>query len=883
MMNGRRDKGGAHRERRSYVGEWAKRRVWSLPLPFWRILIAFFLFILMTGSVSSQELVGPGKMFVRFTNLRGDDARILIRVHVVPNNDKPFGWSGWTVYAGREEGDRKDLGDKWLLPGEQSPWVDIGRGMNLRGARSPDTYLSPVLCGVETSEQRPGLHLLAEVAQGQGLGVIRRIEVHKSDLKQGAARDYPWVLGYSVWNGSGPFLPTLGLLIPSRPEIHSRVYTLEEALGWQLDFIEEFPKVGRTPTQFVFKTTGRPEILKALGYNGYPDGTVEGDFGDEISISIGMPIEEQNRRFREHLATKGFDPLELISNEKIETAQKLSKSAGWRGSDEQWKLVEIEPSLPDKPIQYYESSNFRYQLWYEELAAKTERCKNEHLGKEVLTGANFSPHMNVWPDVRQWIGPFRSGAMTMSWTEDWWWQIPEVSPQVYGFLLDALRLAGSYHGAPIQFYVMPFQGSSPDNFRRMNVLGLSHGVKILNHFHTESQVLTTWDYVDVMDSPRTYQAIHDVIREAGAVEHRLYPAAPRQALVAIMLSRAGDTWDTEDIGGGGHLYSATLNVNNEERKAIWMALRHAQYPVDLITDEDIADGRLAPYKVLYIVGSEMLRAAAGPLKEWVRNGGIVYATGGGGLLDEYHRPMTTLYEVYGIEGHELVRRSRHVRPRQTLKDAISGDALVIAALDETAGTMTLPAYLYRETLVPVATGNVVGTYQNDGGAGVTTSRFGEGRTLYCGVLAGIAYIKPAMTPSAPTLPGDFSSEARSFITTVARWARIAQPVQASDPLVETQYFSGPNGDIVLLINWRDKPIENLLLRFADKPEIQSVRSLRRAGYFTGHLHEQEKGALEIRRNNGAPAVQLDLAISDYLLVDCLQIETVTKGFDIGGF
>jgi hypothetical protein len=140
-----------------------------------------------------------------------------------------------------------------------------------------------------------------------------------------------------------------------------------------------------------------------------------------------------------------------------------------------------------------------------------------------------------------------------------------------------------------------------------------------------------------------------------------------------------------------------------------------------------------------------------------------------------------------------------------------------------------------------------------------------------------------MTPSAPTLPDDFSSEARSFITTVARWARIAQPVQASDPLVETQYFSGPNGDIVLLINWRDRPIENLLLRFADKPEIQSVRSLRRAGHFSGHLHEQEKGALEIRRNNGAPVVQLDLAISDYLLVDCLQIETVTKGFDIGGF
>jgi hypothetical protein len=858
-MNNYSDKKHAHSEEGSYVHTWTNRVAQKRPSLFW-IFNLFFLLLLIIDTAHSQRLVGEEKLFIRFANLRDDGAKILIRVHVLPNNNKPFGWSGWTIYVGTEEGDRKDLGDKWLSTGEQSPWIDIGRAMNLRGTRSPDTYLSPVLCGVETLGQKPGLHLLAEVAEGRGQRVIRRVEVHKPDLKQGKSRDYPWILGYSVWNGGQPFLPTLGLLIPSRPEIASRIYTLEEALKWQLDFIEEFPVIGRKPTQFVFKTIGRPEILKALGYNGYPEATIEGNFGDEIWISISMPVEEQNRRFREHLKACGFDPLELISNDKLEKARQLRK-------DEQWKLAGITPSLPDKPIQYYESANFRYRLWYEELAARTEVFKKEHVGKYVLTGANFSPHMNVWPDVRQWIGPFRVGAMTMTWTEDWWWQLPEVSPQVYGFLLDAFRLAGSYHGAPAQFYVMPFQGNSPDNFRRMNALGLAHGVKILNHFHTESQVLTTWDYVSVTDSPRTYQAINSVICEVGAVEHRLYPAMPKQALIAIMLSRASDTWDTEDLGGSGHLYSAKYNVNNDERKAIWMALRHTQYPMDLITDEDIADGRLSRYKVLYIVGSEMLRSAVGPLKEWVKNGGIVYATGGGGLLDEYHRPLTTLYEMYGIKGHELVRHRRHIRPRQTMTEVTSHDMLDVKPFDESRDEITLPVYLYREALQPGSDDDVAGTYRNDEAAGVIINRFGKGRTLYCGVLAGMAYLKPAMTSSSQILPTDFPDMIGRFITTVARWAQIVRPVQASKPLVETQYFSGPHGDIVLLINWWDKPIEDLVLRFEDNRDIQSVRSLRRAGYFQGHLHEQEGGALEIQRHNGIPTVQLNLAISDYLLVD----------------
>lgn len=811
----------------------------------------------------AQMLVGEGKVFVRLTNVRPDNGPILIRVHVVPNHDQPFGWDGKTIYVGArgENGDAAVPKDQWLVPGQSTNWIDIGRFMNRQGERSSDTYLSPVLLGV-MSEPAGGLHLVAEVATGPGIGVVRRIEVHKPELQPGQ-RNYPWEIGFGVWN-HGPELPTLGLLIPSRLDRYVRIYTLEEALRAQLELITALPKYGRQPEKFIFVTRAHPEVFKALGYTGYPPNVVEGNLGDEIGLEVGIKPEEQDRRFRELMKAKRVSPLELISENDRPKVQSLPE-------DQQWQQVHVVPPLPAVPKQYYESAIFRYGLWYEELAARTRKIEAANPGKRTVVGANYSPHMNVWPDVRQWIDPFRVNAMTMSWTEDWWWQLPEVTPQGYGFLLDALRLAGTYHGAPIQFYVMPFRGSSPDNFRRMNSLAMAHGVKIFNHFVTQDQTLVTWDYIDWSDSPPMFQAIHDTIRDAGAVERRFYPAMPRSAQVAIVLSRAADTWDTEDLGGAGHLYGARFNANNDERKGLWLALRHAQLPVDLITDADIADSegrKLVPYKVVYIVGAEMLAGAAAPLARWVHEGGSLYATGGGGLLDEYHRPQTGLLEMYGITGHELVRKDRGLRPRKDLsKPEKVLDQLTVRGIEGVERDLQLPALLYRETLRTTSSATTVGAYVKDRATGAVLHRYGKGQTLYTGALAGLAYLKPAVSDSHAVLPANFSASIRDFLTAPVRWAGVVAPIETSDPLVEAQLMEGPNGAGVVLINWRERPIADLVVRFPGLKNLKSVRSLRAAGYFKGPLDEQDSGRIPLSTDRDSPAVHVHLDINDYLLVD----------------
>ena len=75
----------------------------------WVVLAAV---LCAAAPLAAQVVVGEGKIFIRFANLRADDAPIQIRVHVVPNHPKPFTWTGMTIYVGREEGK-----DQWLPAG----------------------------------------------------------------------------------------------------------------------------------------------------------------------------------------------------------------------------------------------------------------------------------------------------------------------------------------------------------------------------------------------------------------------------------------------------------------------------------------------------------------------------------------------------------------------------------------------------------------------------------------------------------------------------------------------------------------------------------------------------------------------------------------------
>jgi len=444
----------------------------------------------------------------------------------------------------------------------------------------------------------------------------------------------------------------------------------------------------------------------------------------------------------------------------------------------------------------------------------------------------------------------------MPWSEDWWWQIPEPSPQTCGFVLDALRLAASYRRRPIMYYTIPDPGETPDNFYRMNYLALAHGVKVLDHFCIYHQGWWTCDYIDFYLSREMFPTIRRLIGEVAQVDDRIGPAQPRRARVGIILSRASDVWNTEDLltnldeGVRNNLYWASNNVDNHERKGIWLALRHAQIPVDLITDDDIIEGRAKGYRVLYLVGSELQRQAAIALREWVRKGGFLAGIAGAGLWDEYRRPMEILKPVYGIRAQSLKRRIRHISPKSDLPGMKPLDVLHLTGMPDLK-PLGLETLCYRETIEPENGAKVLGRY-GDGSVGAVQNRFGRGEAWLLGTLPAAAYQKPAMSLEA--LPTAFPQSIRELIALPARRAKVDCPATASEPLVEAVWMDSPKGAIIPLVNFHPRSVAKLTVRLKDARPIRSVRSI-------------HAGPLPLRREKGGVTVTLPLKLADFLVIN----------------
>jgi len=615
----------------------------------------------------------------------------------------------------------------------------------------------------------------------------------------------------------------------------------------------------KTPEEFLRLLEQRAKELKDAGVWQYVRAVSLGDEADVVVTH--RPVEEQDRLFREYLKQKGCDPLDFILPEQEAAARSMNVN-------DRWSLVHLNGRHPvDKPKLLYEAADFRYRLWTEENARYTRKVA-EVFPPGTQTGINFTPGSSAWPDVRKFIDMVRDGGLTMPWTEDWWWGGQDGTPQAYGLMLAAQRHAADYHGSDPAFYVIPEQRLkdpqlSADHFLRMNYFALGEGAKVIDHFAIYHQGAAGFDHVDFDQSRYTYPAIRRITGAVGKIDERLYRARMRPAEVAICLSKANDIWDTEnlesdpeypnDVNGpkAYNLYYADLNSDNTERKALWLALRHAGVPVDVITDEDIAAGMLAKYKVLYLVGPEILSPAVPPLAQWVEKGGTLVAEGGCGLVNEYREPISATARLYGLAGEHLERPQRTVYLNRLL-DIQPLDTITFAGQ---AG-ISLPALCYKQTFQPANDARVIARFADGAPAG-TERTVGKGRAVTFGGLLGLAYARPAMTNRREypaVLAEDFPPALRHLIAGWAEEAGVTRPVITSDSLVEATLQEGPKGAVITLVNFRNHPVADLTVSFPALPKAKRVVSL-------------QHGARKITKTADGPTIHLPVDQGDFLIVD----------------
>jgi len=641
--------------------------------------------------------------------------------------------------------------------------------------------------------------------------------------------------------------------IPGNVHGEEQIRTAEEELERILAYVKSLPDERPTPKLlgirgvFTGHFTGTDssqrvrdlaaEIRRELVGEAAEAGIQVESLGDEIGLKLAEPSEETNQAFREYLQDLRVKPEDLVPPEV-------------RGAQDLWSLVSLDYGCREtNPALWYHSQVFGYENGsLLELERRTAQITADS-GGNTRTGANYSPHPCYWPKEFQWVRPFKLGALTMPWSEDYVWGIPELSPQVTGYLMDVFRCGAKYHDLPIVFYVMPHEpGNTPRSFRLSYYSALAHGAKLIHHFCVTPIVTAyTENYVSARFLPM-YGEIAAVARDVASFEDILVEGRVRPAKVALLISGSTDLWDPSP------------NYNHE-RKCLYYALRHSGVPVDFVTEDDIAGGLLDPYRVLYISASHMTRAAAKALGAWVEAGGSVLSTAGGGLLDEVNRPHQAMLDLFGLEGadlreHDALPDTVHTLPR--LRPA-SGLRLSLPGATPT----TLPALATVQRLRPAESGQTVGQF-HDGSPAAVLCRRGRGQALLIGGFPGAAYVSPAI-PIRPWdrgttdeamchfLPTEFDGQARDAILWPLQQAGIVPDVRVSEPVVEWNVVDAPGGSAIFLLNWTGRPIEALQVTVRGELGDRSVSST-------------QQGALQPERTADGWQVTLPLGITDCIMV-----------------
>ena len=88
---------------------------------------------------------------------------------------------------------------------------------------------------------------------------------------------------------------------------------------------------------------------------------------------------------------------------------------------------------------------------------------------------------------------------------------------------------------------------------------------------------------------------------------------------------------------------------------MYLALQHANIPVDFIEEEDLSPSGLAPYRVVYVTEPDIPEEFQKELGTWVEGGGTLIAISNAGAMDRYDEPSTILSGLRGAHNPERER------------------------------------------------------------------------------------------------------------------------------------------------------------------------------------------------------------------------------------
>jgi len=509
-----------------------------------------------------------------------------------------------------------------------------------------------------------------------------------------------------------------------------------------------------------------------------------------------------------------------------------------------WDQVKPVPETKrhEHPALHYYTQRFRTRALGDFMAVQ-RGVLEEAYGTKFPAVANFSDGAiylaNFYAQGVDYFELLDDPGQNAIWGEDW--ANLASTYQCASYNVDLMRAAARARGQTLGHYLIAYAGRTPCDIQLKATSEVARGVKILkNFFYGPSwgshEGGPLWRSSAWYAKPETWRANAEIVRLIGGAEDFLVSAMPAKADVAILYSSSSDIWTL------GENYAFGF-----DRMHTWLALTHAQIPVDIVSEKDVADGELEGYKVCYLSGPNLTGAAAESLRAWVQRGGTLWLTAGAAERDEYNRTLTTLDDMLPAKRQPSEQLQKHLSAGRSLYALKAQDRV-------TVGDTNMEVLSVRQRLSPRSETETLGTF-DDGSAALVRGRYGSGSVYCAGLLPALAYIKPALvarnelaeqnqatqereaTPTAERRtesspldrsynPWQYPSDIRQLLLRPVRQAAVDPPLCCSVPLVDAVYMTCPQGILVPLANYTLNPLAEVSLDVRVPGPVLRVESVR---------------------------------------------------------
>jgi hypothetical protein len=443
---------------------------------------------------------------------------------------------------------------------------------------------------------------------------------------------------------------------------------------------------------------------------------------------------------------------------------------------------------------------------------------NSFSGRFYVPGpvANNADKQN--PDAamggHDWLefGRLRGGSML--WTEDWF---ADGNAYQWSFYCAKLRSAARRSGVEFGGYVIPrTAGDRKDGIVQKILSIVGSGGKAVEYFVFGPE----YNFPGNCYSERAavLSGMAEAHRMIGAAEELLWPGRPPLSPVAILAPRSAQVWDAKEIPLPQQIQDATNNHLNRstvdymaEVFDLYLALQHANIPVEFVDEDDLGPEGLRPYRVLYVTEPNIPAEGQQGLLAWVRGGGTLVTLAGAAQRDRYDEACTLLHDATGI----------HQEPRPRL---LVADARTLLQTGKGTGKLGPFQAVGPRTPCTVPAAAVAASF-DDASPAVLELAVGRGRLVHFAWMPGLAYWKSSGQVK-DGLPAAFSESLRDWITWPVRLAGVRGPVTVNRPLVEAPMLISASGIAVTLLDWSGEAPGEVNVEVRTDRRIGRVESVR---------------------------------------------------------